>query len=330
MAVTARREYSNRVHVVVRVALLVGCCLVASARPTRASDPEVSRAIQQRMATLRATGRLDIDGERIPFSQLLADVYERRGFTQIWMQRSDVRVLAAFLAGVATDGLTPEHYHYSAIARSDVVNVAGALVYVVRSGNIELESRVIVGKPDTRTPMFTAQNTGATFPYVFRQGPGPLNPLGRIKFVFPNRYDVYLHDTPSRELFQREQRTFSHGCVRVESPLRLAEALLGEPERWNVAALQREIDRGSTRTIPLRAGAGPGAVLDCRGRCAWHAALLHRRVRSRRRAAAGTERTVGARPAACDSGEPVTRSVFPLGRASDGRQHEQRLMAVVS
>jgi murein L,D-transpeptidase YcbB/YkuD len=188
------------------------------------------------------------------------------------------------------------------------VNVAGALVYLVRAGEVEFEARVVVGKPYTRTPIFTApmryielnptwtvptsivreilaqirrnpaylwqqkirvftrsgreidaraidfaRCTGATFPYVFRQDPGPLNPLGRIKFVFPNRYNVYLHDTPARELFEREKRTFSHGCVRVESPLRLAEALLGEPQRWNVAALQQEIDRGRTRTIPLRA-----------------------------------------------------------------------------
>lgn len=93
--------------------------------------------------------------------------------------------------------------------------------------------------------------TGASFPWVFRQGPGPTNALGRIKFMFPNAYRVYLHDSPSRELFAREERLFSHGCIRVQDPLRLAELLLepqGGPDR---AALEGLVASGETRTIPL-------------------------------------------------------------------------------
>ncbi len=63
-------------------------------------------------------------------------------------------------------------------------------------------------------------------PYHFRQAPGPDNPLGRVKFMFPNRYDVYMHDTPARELFVSSRRTFSHGCIRVEHAMRLAAAFL--------------------------------------------------------------------------------------------------------
>lgn len=64
------------------------------------------------------------------------------------------------------------------------------------------------------------------FPYRLRQEPGPANALGRVKFLFPNPYDVYLHDTPARELFQKDSRTFSSGCIRLAKPLELALYLL--------------------------------------------------------------------------------------------------------
>lgn len=70
------------------------------------------------------------------------------------------------------------------------------------------------------------------FPYVVRQDPGPHNALGRIKFMFPNPHFVYLHDTPSRELFARAERTFSSGCIRVERPFELAALLLGDDPAW--------------------------------------------------------------------------------------------------
>jgi murein L,D-transpeptidase YcbB/YkuD len=63
-------------------------------------------------------------------------------------------------------------------------------------------------------------------PYIVRQGPGNGNSLGRIKFLFPNKFRVYLHDTPSKALFARESRAFSHGCIRVENPFKLAEYIL--------------------------------------------------------------------------------------------------------
>lgn len=70
------------------------------------------------------------------------------------------------------------------------------------------------------------------FPFALRQDPGPHNALGRIKFMFPNPHFVYLHDTPSRELFARAERTFSSGCIRVERPFELADLLLGDDPAW--------------------------------------------------------------------------------------------------
>ncbi len=77
----------------------------------------------------------------------------------------------------------------------------------------------------------------SNFPYRLRQDPGPDNALGRMKFVFPNRFSVYLHDTPVRGAFVENVRTRSHGCVRLEKPLELAEWLLDSNEKWTSTRL---------------------------------------------------------------------------------------------
>jgi murein L,D-transpeptidase YcbB/YkuD len=89
---------------------------------------------------------------------------------------------------------------------------------------------------------FTKEN----LPYRFRQAPGRQNALGRIKFMFPNEYDIYIHDTPSKADFRRTQRAFSSGCIRVEDPVELAAYLLQGDSRWTretiVAALDSVAD----------------------------------------------------------------------------------------
>ncbi|MDW8125769.1 MAG: L,D-transpeptidase family protein [Geminicoccaceae bacterium] len=89
------------------------------------------------------------------------------------------------------------------------------------------------------------------FPYRFRQDWGPKNPLGRIKLEMPNPFDVFLHDTPKRELFARTVRTFSHGCIRVARMHELAEFLLAE-QGWDRARIEAAIEAGGVRSIPLR------------------------------------------------------------------------------
>jgi murein L,D-transpeptidase YcbB/YkuD len=93
--------------------------------------------------------------------------------------------------------------------------------------------------------------SAGSFPYTLRQPPGDRNALGQVKFMFPNRFSVYLHDTPDRRLFGRSQRLLSSGCVRVERPMELAELLLGQPERWNQGSFERVIRSGKTRTVHL-------------------------------------------------------------------------------
>ena len=90
------------------------------------------------------------------------------------------------------------------------------------------------------------------FPFRLRQEPAPSNALGRVKFMFPNAQSIYIHDTPGKSLFNRSQRLFSSGCVRVEDPVVLAAHLLKD-QQWNPSRLKRLIDSGKNRTVLLDA-----------------------------------------------------------------------------
>ncbi len=89
------------------------------------------------------------------------------------------------------------------------------------------------------------------FRYRLRQDPGPRNPLGRIKFLFFNEFNIYLHDTPARSLFQRERRTFSHGCIRIEKPIDLAAYLLKDDFGWTKETILTEIGKKEREVIKL-------------------------------------------------------------------------------
>lgn len=157
-----------------------------------------------------------------------------------------------------------------------LVNAAFFEARLSLAGRPERTWRVIVGKPSTPTPVFAAQITGVTLNpwwnipasivrekggrfaasqgYVmsngeWRQKPGPGNALGQMKLVMPNPYSVYVHDTPSRQLFAQETRAFSHGCVRIADALGFAAALLdGSKTRNEVAAI---VQSGKTVTFDL-------------------------------------------------------------------------------
>jgi murein L,D-transpeptidase YcbB/YkuD len=89
------------------------------------------------------------------------------------------------------------------------------------------------------------------FPYRLRQDPGPRNALGRVKFMFPNPYHVYLHDTPSRELFAKAERAFSSGCIRLERPIELAEYLLRDDGGWSQQRILAAIEKGTEQVVHL-------------------------------------------------------------------------------
>jgi L,D-transpeptidase YcbB len=88
--------------------------------------------------------------------------------------------------------------------------------------------------------------------YRFRQRPGGQNSLGLVKFMFPNQYNVYLHDTPTDSLFARASRSFSHGCVRLENPQALAEYVLRDQPEWTQERIQQAMQAGQERTVKLR------------------------------------------------------------------------------
>jgi len=88
-------------------------------------------------------------------------------------------------------------------------------------------------------------------PYRFRQRPGPENALGRVKFLFPNQYDIYLHDTPAGALFSESSRAFSHGCIRVEKPLELARVLMDRVTDTPSSQLDELLERDSEQWIQV-------------------------------------------------------------------------------
>jgi L,D-transpeptidase YcbB len=90
------------------------------------------------------------------------------------------------------------------------------------------------------------------FPYRLRQDPGPLNALGRIKFMFPNKFAVYLHDTPQRGLFKKASRNFSSGCIRIEKPVELAKYLLKNDPQWPDPKITETIESGVTTVVRIK------------------------------------------------------------------------------
>lgn len=94
-------------------------------------------------------------------------------------------------------------------------------------------------------------NSSEPLKYTYRQGAGPTNPLGQVKLIFPNKYLVYLHDTPHREFFEKRNRARSSGCVRVQSVLQLAKYMLTDQPEYDDKKIQEILDSGKTTEIPV-------------------------------------------------------------------------------
>jgi murein L,D-transpeptidase YcbB/YkuD len=191
-------------------------------------------------------------------------------------------------------------------ARHFFINIPSYHLVAREQGAATFDTRVIVGKPATPTPVFSATMTTVVFsPYwnipdtivvgetapavlrdpaylqrnqieilrdgvrvdpgsvnwsdpeelkslAFRQRPGAQNALGHVKFLFPNPFNVYLHDTPADELFERPGRAFSHGCVRVQEPQALAEYVLRGDADWSSDRIAQAMRAGTERQVKLR------------------------------------------------------------------------------
>jgi L,D-transpeptidase YcbB len=93
--------------------------------------------------------------------------------------------------------------------------------------------------------------SGKYFPYTVRQEPGPQNSLGLLKFMFPNKHDVYMHDTPQKELFLKNERAFSSGCIRIQQHIELAEYLLRTIEGFDRDSIESILKSGKTQQVIL-------------------------------------------------------------------------------
>lgn len=186
-----------------------------------------------------------------------------------------------------------------------LVNVPAYSLQVMEGDKPVLAMRVIVGKRDTPTPLFSDEMTYIVFsPYWnipenilrdetlpraakdpdflnrnnievvgtagsvdpwsidwedesitstvrLRQRPGPDNALGLVKFIFPNNFSIYLHDTPTDRLFFRDTRTFSHGCIRIEDPVAMAEYVLGDQSAWTAGRITSAMHAGREQHVKL-------------------------------------------------------------------------------
>jgi murein L,D-transpeptidase YcbB/YkuD len=191
-----------------------------------------------------------------------------------------------------------------------LVNIADSSLQVMENSQPVLEMRVVVGKPQRSTPVFSDQveylvlnpywylpetiiiedmvpkilenpdyltkekikvfplgnNTREldpttidwkvinkkNLPYKMRQESGPFNVLGRVKIMFPNRFSIYLHDTPGQDLFQKSARYFSSGCIRLEKPIELAAYLLKDNPLWNREKIMDVINSGRQQVVVLQ------------------------------------------------------------------------------
>jgi L,D-transpeptidase YcbB len=188
-----------------------------------------------------------------------------------------------------------------------LINVPAYQMQVIEGEKPVLAMRVIVGKPDTPTPLFSDDMTYVTFsPYWnipesilraetlpriakdpdylqrnnlevvgmsgdvldaskvdwsdedalkhvrLRQAPGPENSLGLVKFIFPNHFNVYLHDTPGDRLFFKDDRALSHGCIRVEKPVALAQYVLHGQPQWTEQRIVTAMNAKNEQSVTLK------------------------------------------------------------------------------
>ena len=103
------------------------------------------------------------------------------------------------------------------------------------------------GRPVSLSAEQWAGYTARNFPYHLVQQPWVNNALGQVKFIFPNQHSIFLHDTPQKHLFSSAQRTFSHGCIRVENPMELARRLLRDESNWSAQDIE-QVDNSEKRT----------------------------------------------------------------------------------
>lgn len=103
-----------------------------------------------------------------------------------------------------------------------------------------------------KNPNYLSKNNMEWSGNIIRQKPGPKNSLGLVKFLFPNSYNIYLHDSPAKSLFGAQSRAFSHGCIRLAEPKKLAVYLLKDDPLWNETKIQQAMTSGKEKYVTLK------------------------------------------------------------------------------
>jgi murein L,D-transpeptidase YcbB/YkuD len=122
-------------------------------------------------------------------------------------------------------------------------------------GYLARQNMEVVGASGKQIPAGSiswSKYSGSGFPYIIRQKPGRSNALGKVKFLFPNEYNIYLHDTPSRYLFGETKRSFSHGCIRVAEPKRLAEWILRNDPAWTPEKIDKAMNDSKEKFVQVK------------------------------------------------------------------------------
>ena len=255
--------------------------------PTPVLATPVGEQLRERLEALpEGSERLAASGEAIHAERALRAFYTERLFAPAWSDDNGARVdrvttVRDLLELADVHGLSVADYHAEAIdallEQAPEDPTAGWLAdldLLVTDSYLLLTSHLALGRLDPdyldRMGFRVLRGWGAderevdpttvdwnrmgrnNMPFRFRQSPGPLNALGQVKFMSPNRFNVYLHDTPARNLFDRARRDFSSGCIRVENPMELTRVLLDNSSRWDRAAIDRIIDGKREQTVPLR------------------------------------------------------------------------------
>jgi murein L,D-transpeptidase YcbB/YkuD len=171
-----------------------------------------------------------------------------------------------------------------------LVNIPEFMLHVYEGKNRVFDMEVVVGKEGHNTMMFTGDLNQVVFsPYwnvppsivkneilpsmasnpgylesqnmeivsqegdlpVIRQRPGPKNSLGKVKFLFPNSFNIYFHDTPAKSLFSRDKRAYSHGCIRLSDPEKMAQYLLRNQPEWTPERIQSAMNAGEEKYVKL-------------------------------------------------------------------------------
>lgn len=166
--------------------------------------------------------------------------------------------------------------------RAIMVNIPEYKLHVYEGGQPAWDMDVVVGKEGNNTTIFTGRLNQIVFsPYWnvptsiakkeiipkgsgymarnnyeyhegrVRQKPGPLNSLGQVKFLFPNSYDIYFHDSPAKALFNKDKRSYSHGCIRLKEPAKFARYLLEDTVKWSTQRIDSAMKSGNEKYVKI-------------------------------------------------------------------------------